>query len=338
MKRRAWLALAAAAFPAAAQQDWARVAVPSYGPAAVLRGLHAHWTLPRAREFRAAAGALQQTLVQRCEGRAALPAARDAWRGAMQAWERLSAVALGPLLTRRSARQIDFTPTRPRLIERALNAGAPWNLALIGTPAKGLPALEWLLWTQPAEPGTPACRYALALAAEIVVEADALEAAFAELAAREWTDDAAVAGVNEFVNQWVGGLERLRWPGMEKPLRAERPGELPRAASGSTAAAWAAQWDALRALAVFEGRAAPAPGAGLVPLETWLRGRGQNPLAGALVQAVQRSSTALQGLQPTAPPAVWQAAQSLAALKHLAEAQVAPALEVSIGFSDADGD
>ena len=42
------------------------------------------------------------------------------------------------------------------------------------------------------------------------------------------------------------------------------------------------------------------------------------------------------GLQNKA--AIQKTARDLAALKFLAESEVAPALQVSIGFSDADGD
>jgi hypothetical protein len=43
--------------------------------------------------------------------------------------------------------------------------------------------------------------------------------------------------MSEFVNQWVGGMERLRWAHMEKPLRAaqgSKAPEYPRNASQST--------------------------------------------------------------------------------------------------------
>ena len=36
--------------------------------------------------------------------------------------------------------------------------------------------------------------------------------------------------------------------------------------------------------------------------------------------------------------AIQQTARNLAALKFIAESEVAPAMQVSIGFSDADGD
>jgi uncharacterized protein len=47
-------------------------------------------------------------------------------------------------------------------------------MELIGTPAKGLPALEWLLWVKPIQPASAECRYAVQVAAEIQREAQAL--------------------------------------------------------------------------------------------------------------------------------------------------------------------
>ena len=179
MKRRVWLlsGLAGLTVPALAQQDWARVAVPIYAPADLLQGLYGHALQPLAQEVVREAQALAAALAT-C-GPAVAPA-RTAWVRCMLAWERLSAVAVGPLITRRSLRAIDFQPTRPALIQRALAAGPGWDLALVGTPAKGLPALEWLLWAGPRQP--VACAFAQALAQEIVAEAVAVEAGFAALA------------------------------------------------------------------------------------------------------------------------------------------------------------
>ncbi|MGV8825312.1 imelysin family protein [Methylibium petroleiphilum] len=346
-----------AAPPAAAQSDWARSAVPVYGPTAVLQGLNEHWTLPHARAFAAEAQALPVAVEARCNAGPATPAAgpaleaaRAQWRRSVQAWERLSTVAVGPLVERRSLRQIDFAPTRPALIEKAVRA-APADAAAmerVGTPAKGLPALEWLLWTRPVAPGTPACRYAVEVARDIQREADALAQAFAAQATAAAEHDAdgevdeasVVAGSTEFVNQWVGGVERLRWAQMEKPLRAAagRAPDWPRAASGGSVASWKAQWEALRGLGLFAGGEAPLAGQGLVPLETWLRSKGRNPEADRLVAAARQVDARLQRIDAKRPPTVLAAAQALAALKRVAEADVAPALEVSLGFSDADGD
>jgi len=342
--------------PAAAQNtDWNQVAVPNYSPASVLQGLHQHWTLPRADDFARQAQGLPVAVKALCEAQApagqALAAARGQWQSTAHAWERLSAVAIGPLVARRSQRQIDFSPTRPGLIEKAIESGPGGAQAMerIGTPAKGLPALEWLLWTRPAAPGSAACRYAGEVALDVEREALALQREFQALAGADWPaagPDKLAAGVGELVNQWVGGLERLRWAQMEKPLRAAKSKggapEWPRAASRQTAASWAAQWEALRSLGLATGGAqVPLPGQGLVPLETYLRGKGAPEVADALAAAGRQADLRLQKITRGPAPAaaaVLEAGRALARLKRVAEGEVAPALDVGMGFSDADGD
>jgi len=72
-----------------------------------------------------------------------------------------------------------------------------------------------------------------------------------------------------------------------------------------------------------------------VPLETYLRGKGLNPLADTLRRSALQTGT---GLGSDAPATLQAGAKRLAALKHLVESEVAPALDVRVGFSDADGD
>ncbi|XDF33971.1 imelysin family protein [Paracidovorax avenae] len=351
-------ALLAAGAQAQAPLDWRHDAVPFYDTTHALQGLYAHWGLQRATEFAQASGALPPALRTLCaagpdRSAAALADARQAWQRAMLAWEGLSAVAVGPVVARRAQRQIDFMPTRPQLIERAVKAQPQGATAFerVGTPAKGLPALEWLLWTQPAQPASPACGYAVEVALDVEREAVAQQAAFREAAQTDWAaedqQERSAQAMGEFINQWVGGIERLRWAHMEKPLRAAqgtRTPDYPRAASGQVGTAWKAEWAALRALTVqADGTPPVQPGQGAVPLETYLRGRGLNPLADRLREAALRIDAAMAaaaGTDAAAPdgPRVLQAAKELSALKRLAEAEVAPALQVSIGFSDADGD
>jgi len=332
MRRRGMLlALSGMAWAGAAkaQPDWRRVPVPLVSADAYLHALYERWYAPRAKDFEQAAKALHDVLRQHCT-QGSLPAARQAWVAAMTAWERLNAVPIGPLVERRSARRIDFMPARPASIERAVREGAA-DMALVGGPAKGLPALEWLLWQAAPAPGAPACDFAQRAAADVAEEAAALVAAFS--VTPEWSVDAQPAAFGELLNQFVGAVETLRWAQIDKPLK-EGKRQFPRAASGATAAAWAARWQALRTLAVFDGTAADAP----VSLEAYLRGRGLNPLADGLRGAVQRSGQALEGATPERPQALARPVRELGTLKHQLETQVAPALKVSIGFSDSDGD
>ena len=344
--------------PPHAAPTWQREAVPFYDTVHALQGIYGHWGLPRAQAFDRSAQALTNAMAAMCSGnadtnasKAALESARNAWLDATRAWEELSAIAIGPVIARRTQRAIDFAPTRPALIAKAIQAQPQGAKAFerIGTPAKGLPALEWLLWTRPAQPGTPACSYAHEVALDVAREATAVAADFARTAASDWgaeeQQEQSTQAMSEFVNQWVGGIERLRWAHMEKPLRAaqgSKPPEYPRSASQDTLAAWAATWKGLSTVTQQSTQApTPTPGEALVPLETYLRGKGLNPLADKLHQAAQKVDASMAQVQKAGvkgKPAIQQAARDLAALKFLAESEVAPALQVSIGFSDADGD
>lgn len=334
------------------------VAVPFYGAATLLRMQRRHAWLPAARQWREAAEALARQLGQGCSGAARAPA-RQAWIRTMQAWTRASAVATGPLLQRRSSRSIDFQPTRPRLIVQALDTlraqspqGTPLppdaaRLERTGSPARGLPALEWLLWSPDAPTDAAACAWAQGLAEELAREAAAVEADWLAIDARDSDDpeapadeDSLRAAFAEFVNQWLGGVELLRWAEIERPLRAGREDKTgwPRQTSASTALAWQARWEGLRALTLSPAQA-PAPGAGLVPMALYLRSLGLMTLADRLDASARQADAAMRGLSPSAPPArLQQAARALAQLKGLIEGDVAGALQVNIGFSDADGD
>jgi len=306
-------------------------------PAAVLGQVHRDWMVPRAAALVADGARLAEALQAYCaappaQAAAGLESAREAWRRALASWERLSAVTIGPLLENRSRRMLDFTPTRPRLIEAAIKS-APSSAAdmeLVGAPAKGLPALEWLLWTRPIQSQTPACAYAVQVAAEIGREAARAEQGYRQAATRVWDAAAADDAFGEVVNQWVGGLERLRWTGMDMPLNAaamygpKAVPVFPRAASGAAAAGWAAQWEALRAIAA--------------PVESLLRERGRSPLADSLRSALRSVDDSMAGLTGADAGKVKAAVGELTKLKHVMEAEVAAALGVSIGFSDADGD
>lgn len=339
------LIILVAAGPAQAQRR--TIAVPFYSAGNFAHALHHDFTSPRAQAFDGAARALEMRTAAWCARTATPPdpalrdAARASWQDAMIAWTQLSAVMVGPVITRKSARAIDFAPVRVALIERAIAAvpkGAT-AMELVGGPAKGFGTLEWLLWTKPAAPNTPACAYAVEVAADIAREANALAKAFAELAAREWEEDAAVAVLDEAFNQWLGAIERLRWAQMDKPLRAAGRGvpEYPRIASKATPAHWRAHWSAVEALG-WNHDSAPTIGEGLIPWAAYLRGRGLNPAADALGKATMAAGARVAAADPARSATVTAAAASLATLKRTGESKVAPALKISVGFSDADGD
>ena len=348
--RRKWLWLAGAlscaalSLEARAQADWRRVAVPLYTPPDFVLGYLRDHALPRARAWQQAIEALEPVLADRRDD-AEDDAARRAWRDVAIAWSALSAVSTGPLIVRRSARRVDFHPVRVPLVERAI-AQAPTGehaMERIGTAAKGLGALEWLLWSREAPRNLPARAYALELAHDLRREADAVAADFEAAASRPLDDESVMTWFAEIVNQWIGGLEQLRLQRLVRPVqearargaRAPIPG---RPLARIDAAERAARWQSLQALAVLGSDPVPVGGQGLVPIETFLRGRGLNPLADRLRAAVQTADAAVQAAGGDQPAPMTRAAGALRALERLAEADVAPKLEVRLGFSDADGD
>jgi uncharacterized protein len=314
--------------------DWQRSALPYITPQAWLLSLERQWYAPQSQAFAQAAARLAGVLQDRCD----LPAAQFAWREAMLRWEALTAVPWGPVIERRSQRLLDFQPTRPAAIERAM-AEPDVDLAQVGAPAQGLPALEWLLWprTGPGLP-EPACRYARRVAQALAHEAQSLAEAWAAWVERSERDEAAVErDFAALVNQLVGGAEALRWQAIGRPLRASqgqaRSPLWPRAASGLTAQSWQARAQALQTLLTMPAQGSAEVG---ISLEAFLRGRGLNPLADRLTAASSQMQTRVQAASPKAGAA--RAEQAATALKAVLEDEVAPTLKVAVGFSDADGD
>ena len=350
MAAAAWFQPQAVYAQAAGQAAAPIVAVPFYTPLDVASGLRQHWSAPLASRFSGSAAALPAAVQALCDapadqGAPRLADARATWLQAVQDWGVYAGVPLGALIERRALRQIDFLPARPALIRRAVERAPQGSVDMerIGTPAKGLPALEWLLWKADLKPATPECAYAVQVAADIDREAAQLKAAADKAAKSELTPEQATAAFGELLNQWVGSTERLRWASIDKPRREAASGDKraapawPRAASGQSAAGWASHWQALRRLAVIDG-AAPAPGAGVVTLEAYLRGRGQMALADRWVARIAATDAAMRAIDPRQNATLDKAVRELAQTKRLAEDEVAGALDVRMGFSDADGD
>jgi uncharacterized protein len=326
-----------------AQADWRQVAVPLYGPQDFVKGFVLAHALPRARAWQARCTALVQALSGSARS---VAEAQGAWKAAALDWAALAALATGPLVSRRSARRVDFQPVRTALVLRAIEAGPAGEEAMdrVGSAAKGLGALEWLLWAPAAPRHGAAKAFAAEAARDLLREADAVADDFAALAEREMDDELVVEAFAEILNQWIGGVEQLRVQRLVRPVeeartRGARSPLLLRPWSGIDAEERAVRWRALQAAAVFAGGAVPQRGQGrLVPIETYLRGRGLNPLADQLRAVTASADRALRAAARDRRAPMLQAAQNLSKAKHLAEADLAPALEVRVGFSDADGD
>jgi predicted lipoprotein len=360
---RVWAVVGLCVLGCAHAQTAPRIAFPYYTAEQVLTGLYTHQLPPRARAFESSALALVQATQAHCQGRVDKATLHAQWQQTLLGWQALATPAVGPLVQRRSQRQIDFWPVRPNLIDKALKATPRVlsDMARVGTPAKGFAGFEYLLaessaqgWQGDAHKGR--CAYAVLVAQGIAAEASALRADFDVLAQRDWqvdeeSADAEVrlaqtrAAFAEWVNQWLGGLERLRWLQMEQPLvKAQTAGKapvFPRQDWADNLADWRAQWEGLRAQALLADlqAAPPVPGLTFVPIEALLYGKGQMQLAARWRQAIGAADAALGGLNPASHPTELEAvARKLKELTVLYQQGVAAALDVPLGFSDADGD
>jgi uncharacterized protein len=258
------------------------------------------------------------------------------------AWLKLSAVVMGPMLDNNTVRQIDFRPLRLNLLERAIEKqpqGAQ-AMALIGSPAKGFPAFEYLLTQDDFKAETPQCNYAH----EVVLD---IARTVADL---KWDKARALgADMQLYFNQLLGAAHNLAWERMEKPLlkNKDEAGKTGAAAGVAnwpfmelqiTQKAWAAQWQGTEHLLLVNSQTVPQANAQVVPLEAYLRGLGKIELADTLVRHGTAVATAMLNNDIAKPASVERSVKSLKVLKGFLESEVATGLKVSIQFSSSDGD
>jgi len=253
------------------------------------------------------------------------------------AWLELSAVVMGPMLDNNTVRQIDFRPLRLNLLERAIKKqpqGAQ-AMALIGSPAKGFPALEYLLTQNDFKSGTPQCNYAHEVVLDIA----------RTVAGLKWDDAQALgAGMQLYFNQLVGATHNLAWERMEKPLLKNKDeaganaGHWPFSEFHLTEKVWAAQWQGIEHLLMVTSQTVPQANTQVIPLEAYLRGLGKIELADTLVKYSSAVSVAMRSNDITKPASVEQSVKALKVLKGFLESEVAKGLKVSIQFSSSDGD
>jgi len=266
-----------------------------------------------------------------------LEQARSAWIETMLAWEAVDAVEVGPLLDRRSTFRIDFWPTRPREVESIVR-DPPKEIELldrVNAPAKGLPAIELLLWSPAEAPmatgSRKTCDYAHLLARGVHREAENLEQGFRELTDRAGGADTRKA-FSALINQTFGAVELLRGKYMLKPARLNNGRHFPRVLSGQTARAWSARWCAIHELL------AGKPDDRSASLVEFLRGQGQTQAAADLSSAIKRAAEAMQDAAEATPATAENASAVLAEVETALANDVAAALKVTIGFHAYDGD
>ncbi|WP_269531064.1 imelysin family protein [Chitinimonas sp. BJYL2] len=294
---------------------------------------------------------LQQKLDALCQRKNAanLDAARQAWRQVWLTWRAVEALPLGPVMSRRTAWQMDVWPTRTPKVEEAVRL-VKHDAAIadsVGAASQGLPALEYLLWGDDrphAQLGRlvfrQRCEYAMALGQDIAAETAGLRAEWMQQNASTNTQPAPQQ-FEEAFNLLANSLDQLRDkklarignPKIKNPARQDVDGWRSR----STRQGLQATTDALEGL-IFN----PANGQSLA---SWLTNTGR-PMT---VQQLRREFALARTLIARLPDdaSSWlishrshaQAlAESFRRIQNLIEIEVADAVGVTIGFKDSDGD
>lgn len=345
--------VASATLPAAAATRSA-VAAPSISASQMLQGLLEQYLLPSSTALLHAAQALARSLATpgAVGGTGGPDAAawarhRPLWVNTMLAWETLAAVAVGPLLLRRTARTIDFWPTRPAQI-RLLLQNDPrvidnvQQLETVGSGARGLPALEWLLWkTNGSGRAQP---YAALLAQQIEEESAALLFGYELLANADKQEADAWALYSEWFGQALGGLNQLRIKKMVIDTRGKDSSVWVRGISGQTAACWQAQAQGLQAFLLGSPTAQAAidvakPGFPVTgSLNSLLLGRGHITESKTLLANTRTMLRAVQAASPSNAASVRAAQSALAQLSGQANRLASDVLNITMSFTDADGD
>lgn len=317
-------------------------------------------------ERAAQAAALRTDALCDAPSDAALADARAAWSAGRDAWSRTLPFGFGPLAEQMQPGPLDFWPARPDTIEAAI-AGAPaaidaTYLASKGTSAKGMPALEYLLFgTDPAavlpaltDPtgGARRCAYARVVAEDIAARAtavhDAWSPGFADALARAGDGSpvyaSAQAGVDEVVNKLIDGLAVMVKTKLDTPLgnltgAAVDPALLESRFSGRARADLAANLEGVWAVYHGADPVGVAEGLGVLvhDVDPGLNQRVhvQYESAAAAVAAIPEP---LADALTTDREAVQFARDELDALRRMLKLDVASALGVTLMLSDNDGD
>lgn len=377
LDRTGWIARVAAALALGAAVIAGGARCTSEAPdlrGPVMRDLAQNVMLPTIEELGAQAAALGPAVQALCDapGAATLDAAQDAWRAARAPWEQSQAFLLGPAVDLGTASAIDFWPARPDSVDLAIASApdpiTPEYLATLGAAAKGLPALEYLLWSpdggdaavlaslDPADPSAAQrCAFAAALGVAVGEDAGALADAWSPDGGG-FVDQVATAGegsdvfpraqdaINRLVNSMVALLQGLTDMRLGAPLGTKtggvpQPDQVESRFSDGSAADLVA---AVRGLeAIYLGRHADHEGRGLTTLVAARRGDTDKAIRAALtdvIAKVEAIPAPLRQAVESDPASVQAALDSGKALRRLIAVDMANVLGVSVTINDNDGD
>ena len=296
---------------------------------------------------------------------AGLEAAQQAWWRARTPWKRAEVFAFGPYSEepQRLGPKIDFWPARPDTVERVLVDDTELTaetVASLGAPAKGLHALEYLLFQPDVElvgelTEVPRrAEYALALAEDLVVRAQEIAEAWApsggafleqllEAGRASELYPTLNAALGEVVNRMGYTIENIRAEKLAKPL-GDSAGGTPQPTVTESPFSQRSLDDIRDNLRGIEQLYFGVAERELLGLDDYLRYRGRN-LSRLVRERLDASFAAVDELEPALESAVVSRAADvrtlmsrLADLQRAVQVDVINALSLTVGFNDNDGD
>lgn len=199
----------------------------------VLHGLHTEVVAADYAVFVTQTAELRSAAVALCDAGGADPSdARSAWSAARAPWKRMEIVGFGPVVDEphRYGPLIDFWPARVGVVEDLLATSDPVDaaaLANLGASVRGLPVIEFLLWSPDGALQDPRrCSYLVGLTEDLAANAVGLHDAWVAYAPAledpaAQTDFAYVdtqGVVDEWVNRMLFALSDIRAEKLGKPL------------------------------------------------------------------------------------------------------------------------
>lgn len=287
-----------------------------------------------------------------------LVAARQAWFSARAPWKRTEVFKFGPVEDQplRYGPKIDFWPARPDDVDAVLESDEEIVPEDLGAGAKGLPAVEYLLYGDGAlaafQDDSRRHEYLEILVRDLIVQTEGLADAWdpeggnflGELldagGDSELYDTLSMA-LSEIVNQMAFTIENMRADKLESGIAPDgtpRPDKLESHFSGRSIRDMK---DNLRGIEILyfgdESRGVQALDAYLVHRGYHLAGRVQEALTAAR-QALDELDLPLSVAVEEAPDEMATALERLEELQRLIQLDVIAALSLSVGFSENDGD
>lgn len=281
-----------------------------------------------------------------------LEAARNAWREARLDWNRTELVSFfGPADMLRTVSKVDYFPVSPEGIDHLLESGTTIDVAYVTGQAastqRGLGALEHLLFGPPAEePDGSACDLATAASEVVGTEITALSdawgtsldggPAYSETFSVTMSTDDALA---DTIGAIVETLKHQSLLQIGKALGESAPEPdvtaLDEGEAGFGADSYLAQLEGIRTwldaggetslIALIEARSPEVADDINSHLDSAMAGL--EAIEGPLAEAAEAGSPELHAVY-----------EDLNALRVLFEADVVSLLDITLGFSDTDGD